>query len=359
MQRNLIFPSAYIQGNGILASPGSAYDHLRGNHAFFIGGNTALDQAQRSIERGLRDSKISIVDVNRGVNRCTPESIREQSERFADSEADIVVGVGGGAAIDVATSVGMEHCAEYVSIPTIASTDAPTSSIAVVYDEAGNYLETRKGNRNPDLVIVDTALISRAPCDYLRFGMGDAIATYFEAEIAAKVKSQVHAGGASGFAALDLARVCYNRISEYGESAIYACERDSVTPALEKVVEANILLSGIGFESGGTAGAHAIALALVNGGVEAPHGVLVAFSTVADLILQDASPATVREVMELYSTIGLYASVRELDLPERDLHDIGRDALEKGLIGQPMDPKPSMIAGALYTAETMLSDFQV
>ncbi|MFT5940151.1 MAG: glycerol dehydrogenase [Paraglaciecola sp.] len=45
---------------------------------------------------------------------------------------------------------------------------------------------------------------------------------------------------------------------EYGRYAKLACEQDVVTPALEHIVEANTLLSGLGFESGGLAAAYAI-----------------------------------------------------------------------------------------------------
>ena len=43
-----------------------------------------------------------------------------------------------------------------------------------------------------------------------------------------------------------------------GVKAKLALEAGACTPAVEKVIEANTLLSGIGFESGGLAGAHAI-----------------------------------------------------------------------------------------------------
>ena len=45
---------------------------------------------------------------------------------------------------------------------------------------------------------------------------------------------------------------------DYGFLARRAARQHVVTPALEKVVEANTLLSGLGFESGGLAAAHAV-----------------------------------------------------------------------------------------------------
>lgn len=45
---------------------------------------------------------------------------------------------------------------------------------------------------------------------------------------------------------------------EEGVKAKIALEAGVCTPAVEKIIEANTLLSGIGFESAGLAGAHAI-----------------------------------------------------------------------------------------------------
>ncbi|MGF7473584.1 glycerol dehydrogenase, partial [Salmonella enterica subsp. enterica serovar Minnesota] len=58
--------------------------------------------------------------------------------------------------------------------------------------------------------------------------------------------------------AFELARFCYTTLMRYGRLAKLACEQHQVTPALEHVIEANTLLSGLGFESGGLAAAHAI-----------------------------------------------------------------------------------------------------
>ena len=88
--------------------------------------------------------------------------------------------------------------------------------------------------------------------------MGDALATYFEAEACAQSSAQSMAGGSTTLAARNLARLCYDTLLEYGEQAMWATEHKVVTPALEYVVEANTLLSGLGFESSGLAAAHAI-----------------------------------------------------------------------------------------------------
>ncbi|MGS9202961.1 glycerol dehydrogenase, partial [Salmonella enterica subsp. enterica serovar Infantis] len=66
------------------------------------------------------------------------------------------------------------------------------------------------------------------------------------------------AGGKWTQAALALAELCYNPLIEEGEKAMWAAEQHVVTPALERVIAANTSLSGVGFDRGGLAAAHAI-----------------------------------------------------------------------------------------------------
>ncbi len=80
---------------------------------------------------------------------------------------------------------------------------------------------------------------------------------------------------------LALARLCYDTLLEYGLQAKLAVEKKAVTLAVEAVVEANILLSGLGFESGGLAGAHAFhnGLTVLEASHAKLHGQKVAFGS--------------------------------------------------------------------------------
>ncbi|TPH13547.1 iron-containing alcohol dehydrogenase, partial [Brevibacillus laterosporus] len=77
-----------------------------------------------------------------------------------------------------------------------------------------------------------------------------------------------------------LAKLCYETLLEDGLKAKISCDSNIVTPALENIIETNILLSGLGFESGGLAAAHAIhnGLTALEGTHSYYHGEKVAFS---------------------------------------------------------------------------------
>ena len=68
---------------------------------------------------------------------------------------------------------------------TIAATDAPTSHSAVMYTPDGAFDDYAYFKQSPSVVMIDTTVIANAPTRFLVSGMGDALATYFEARAAA------------------------------------------------------------------------------------------------------------------------------------------------------------------------------
>src|SRR5580700_4802449 len=93
--------------------------------------------------------------------------------------------------------------------------------------------------KNPDLVLVDTQVIAQSPPRLLVAGMGDALATWFEAKTCATGHVRNMRGGASTQSALALAELCYRTLLEDGGEALRAVRTQVVTPALERLVEAN------------------------------------------------------------------------------------------------------------------------
>ena len=356
MTRRFIAPGAYVQGAGALDDAAAEFAELDADQAYVLGGETALSTVGDRLTDGLAAADISVAAVADGVGRCTDPVLDDHEARVRDAGVDLVVGVGGGVAMDVATAVADRTDAALAVVPTIASTDAPTSTVAVVYDDEGNFREVRYRDRNPDLVLVDTAVVAGAPARFLAYGMGDAIATRFEAHAVGRSGTATDAGGQSSHAAVALADEAYDRVEEYGTDALAAVRRDAVTPAVERVVEANTLLSGLGFESGGTAGAHAVQIGLTNVGVREPHGLLVGFGTVAELVFEDADPAVLDDLLDLLFEIDLDVTLDELGVADADLHRVGEVAREHGIGDEPVDPSAERVADAVRTADELVRE---
>jgi len=115
----------------------------------------------------------------------------------------------------------------------------------------------RPYRKNPDLVLVDTQVIALSPlgCWWRAWAMPCDMVRGCNLRASGRQEHErwpIHAER------LALAKLCYRTLLADGADALNAVQTQVVTPALERIVEANTLLSGIGFESSGLAAAHAI-----------------------------------------------------------------------------------------------------
>lgn len=308
-----MFPGKYLQGAGALQELPQLIG-LFGTRGLVIASPTAERILTSGIVR-LQDTRI----VQFG-GECCEKELSRLADAIADAKPDAIVGMGGGKAIDTAKIAADRTGLPVIIVPTTASTDAPCSGCAVLYSEGGIFESVYYQKLNPSVVLVDTAIIAAAPARFLVSGMGDALATWFEARSCSATQSANCCGGLSTMTGLSLARLCYTTLLQYGVAARTAVEQQIVTPALERIVETNTLLSGIGFESGGLAAAHAIH----NGLTALPethafyHGEKVAFGVLTGLQLTDALPSESAEVYSFCEQIGLPTTLADLGLRDCD-----------------------------------------
>lgn len=356
--RVMIAPSRYVQGAGALAEIGEQVERL-GKKAFVTGGKRALSQTRESIERSFAEKGISnVFETFRG--ECCDSEIERLKTAAGSAGCDVVVAVGGGKVIDAGKAIAALMKVQLVIVPTIAATDAPCSALSVIYTEQGVFERYFILPQNPNLVLVDTSIIAKAPVRFLVSGMGDALATWFEAASCARAAAKNIPGGYSTAAALRLAKLCYEILMESGESAKLAVERGVVTPAVEKVVEANTLLSGIGFESSGLAAAHAIhdGLTVLEETHHAYHGEKVSFGTLAHLVLEDHPKEEIEEVLDFCTRVRLPITLAQIGIKEPTPEKIWRVAekvCEPGMMihNMPFPVTPEMVYNAILAADAI------
>ena len=291
---------------------------------------------------------------------CCETEIKRLGSRFQENKCDLVVGVGGGKIHDSAKAAAYYQGAPVVIIPTIASTDAPCSALSVIYSETGVFERYLFLNSNPDLVLVDTDIIAAAPSRLLVSGMGDALATYFEARAVAASGALSCAGGKPTKGALALAKLCYETLLEDGVKAKLAVEAGACTQAVENIIEANTYLSGIGFESGGLAGAHAIhnGLTVIKDCHHLYHGEKVAFGTLTQLVLENAGQESLEEVIGFCMDVGLPTTFAELGMarPDKDLlmeAAVRACSPDDTLVNMPFEVTPEMVYAAMVGADAL------
>ncbi|WP_284007069.1 glycerol dehydrogenase [Haloarcula pelagica] len=304
MQRAFVAPGRYLQGEGILSDLGSATATL-GTQAILVADETVLSVLGDRIEAAFAEAACALSVAEFG-GECTAGEIDRLTDIARQLGADVVVGAGGGKALDTAKAVRPGISGALVTVPTIASTDSPTSGLSVLYDADGGLDTGRTHDQRPDLVYVDTAVVAAAPTRFFVSGIGDALATEYEVRAAAGSDGETVAGGRPTRGSWAIATECGQILREQGRAAVEAVERGAVTPAVEDVTEAIILLSGLGFENGGLAAAHAIhdGIATAVGG-DAAHGEKVCVGLLAQLALEDRPTAERREIAAFANDVGL------------------------------------------------------
>jgi len=351
-------PSRYVQGRGATAALGREMVGLGlGGPVLVVAGRSAESMLGPTWAESFRQAGLAHV-VHRFGGESSRAEIARVNEAARSAGARVIVGAGGGKAIDTGRASAHEIGVPFVSCPSLASSDAPCSAVSVVYREDGTVEQIRFLPRNPDLVVVDTEVVAKSPARFLVAGMGDAAATWFEAKACAESRAANTRGGASTRSALALAELCWRTLVEDGEAALRAVESQAVTPALERLVEANTLLSGLGFESAGLAAAHAIH----NGLTDAPgthgrlHGEKVSFGLCAQLALEGAPRVVVDEVLGFATSVGLPVTLAEVGLADLDpamLRHVAERSSQPGesIHNEPFDVEPAAVADAILAAD--------
>ena len=350
-----LFPGRYIQGPSALSRLGGECARL-GDNVLLIASPHSRTHLPLSSLPGMPDS--CGVHIETFGRQCSDEEIQRLADCGKEAGCNVVVGVGGGKTLDAAKAVAHQVKTPSIMVPTIASTDAPCSSVCVVYTPEGVFKRADILPRNPDVVIVDTRIMAEAPVRFLAAGMGDALATWFEAESCRVKRAPNMAGEVGSMTAYALARLCRDTLMDYGALALAACAAKTVTPALERVVEANTLLSGLGFESAGLAAAHSIhnGFTVLPQTASSYHGEKVAFGTLVSLFLTDREPSLIEQTYAFCESVGLPTCLADLGLRGVSYEDLLRVAekacaAEESIHNEPFEVSPWVVADMIRAAD--------
>jgi len=272
----------------------------------------------------------------------------------------VTVGIGGGKALDTAKGVAYYERSPVITIPTIASTDSPTSAISVVYTENHVFDGNLVLPKNPELVLVDTDVILHSPVRLLVSGMGDALSTYYEARANVASEHENFVGGICTNTSVALAKLCYEILIRDGLKAKKSAENKIYSKEFENIIEANIYLSGVGFESNGLACAHSIynSLTVLPQCHHMFHGELVAFGVIVQLILEKRPEAEIEEAIKFCISVGLPVSLKDVSETELTTDELMRVAVAacstaNFMESEPFKVTPDMTFAALKTADSL------
>lgn len=359
MKKVIYSPTKYIQGPNELSHICDYANDLDLMGAYAIVDPYILNHYYEQIMSSFKKhQKALITDSFSG--ECSKTEINRIVEQVNSMSLNVIIGIGGGKALDTAKAVAYYAKLPVIVVPTIASTDAPCSALSVLYSDDGQFERYLYLRSNPNIVIIDSLVIAKAPSRLLVAGMGDALATYFEARACQRSNAQTIAGGTCSLAALNLANLCYETLLSNGIHAKLSVDHHVNSHALENIIEANTYLSGIGFESGGLAAAHAIH----NGLTTLPechqmyHGEKVAFGTLVQLVLENAPGHEIEEVLSFCTSIGLPITLAQLGIEHPTQEQIMIIATascdpQDTIHNMPFEVTPIDVYGAILVADSI------
>ncbi len=335
-----IAPACVLRGQNALARSRDALIRL-GKRPLIVGGSNSLATAKPFLQPILQGTgagtgaragtgapPLQFAEIAYGKD-CSEISLEHLREAATNHQADFIIGVGGGKALDAAKLVAHQCQIAIATIPTSAATCAAWTALSNIYSEQGAFQYDVTLARCPDLLILDYGLIQTAPQRTLVAGIGDAIAKWYEASV-----SSGHSEQTMIISAVQQARILRDIL--FQKSAIALKEPGSET--WQEVTDAVVLLAGVIGGIGGaqcrTVAAHAVHNGLTH--LLASHGTLhgekVAYGILVQLRLEEMLQnnqlaATARQqLLKFYTEIGLPQTLDNLGLGDITLTELQRAA---------------------------------
>jgi len=278
-------PRQYIQKDGVMNEAGMLCKPF-GRRPMVLGDSLVLGLIRSGLESCFREAGLSPFFVV-FAEECSRKELSRLKEIIASEKLDFVVGTGGGKCIDTARIVAGSLGLPFVTIPPSAATCSASSSVAVIY-ENGVRQETFSG-KGPDLALVDSGIISRAPNRLLAAGMGDSLAKWYETK---PIFDNMKEKDSTTLGAMNLSTQIKETIFGMGLKAKRDVEDGRNSLEVERILEADILMTGVISGLGGAKFRTAVAHGLLYGMTVLPaihedlHGEVVAFGMLVQLCLE-------------------------------------------------------------------------
>lgn len=322
--QTIVFPAQILRGPGTLSLLGEVCGKI-GRRALLVGGHQALAAVSDIVKAQLAASPVTLVGGAWFGGECSETHIQRLSQLVAEQHIDLIIGAGGGKALDTCKAVGVAANVPVVAVPTIAATCAAVTPLSIRYFDDGRFQDLFPLPQAPAAVIIDSDLLVRAPMRWLAAGLGDTLAKWYEFRAISAHLTQLEGIQRSSQAS---SLICYDLIATYGAASCQAVRDGRPNPELDQVLDAIFMFAGL--TSLMSNGAHAAAAHAIYEGFtvchkthDFGHGLLVGFGNLCLLALENRSDDELRAAIVLAKACAVPLRLSEIaDLSADELESI-------------------------------------
>ncbi len=306
-------PARVLRGADALRHSVAAIAAL-GQRPLVVGGDRTFEVVAPHLGPALAGLERATVSYGEDCSEAAQQALQQAAEAH---QADMVIGVGGGKALDAAKLLAHQTRLPVVTMPTSAATCAAWTALSNVYTDEGAFLYDVTLLRCPDLLVLDYSLLETAPRRMLVAGIGDALAKWYEASV-----SSGHSERTLIIGAVQQARILRDILFQKSRQALDAPGSE----VWRDVVDAAVLMAGVIGGLGGaqcrTVAAHAVhnGLTHLTESHDTLHGEKVAYGILVQLRLEEMvqgnqlAASARQQLLQFYGEIGLPRTLAELGL---------------------------------------------
>lgn len=349
-------PADYKRGPGVLDQVGQ-FCKERASRVFIAGGKRALAAVEDQLLANLENAGLEVIGPEWYGGECTWANIEKVNDLAVEENAELIIAVGGGKALDTGKGAAYKAGLPCVTIPTIAATCAAFTPLSIIHNEDGVYVENTPLSACPVGIFVDSQIIMDAPDKWLYAGMGDTLAKWYE--LRATTGNIPTTSGTLG--GIQNGKICYDIIKEFGSEAKSALDEEQINPGLGYVIDAIILYAGMSSILGGEkcrgAASHSIYFGFTNipTAHHKGHGLLVGFGNLCLLALEERSDLELTEEIKLARECGVPTRLSDIaDLSQEDLELVAKVACQAAdMKNMPMEVRPKMVIEAIQRVDKL------
>lgn len=356
-------PKHYVSEPGAVHSLGSLIKGY-GKRALIIWSKTSKKVTQDAIIESLGTEGILYMEYL-FAGYPTLDTSKNIAIEAKNHEVDIIIAVGGGRVIDSSKAAGDIANLPVAAIPTIAATCAAWAALSVMYTDEGDFDHFRHNEHSPKLIVADTLILAKAPERYLKAGIVDTLAKWYEMAVGREMTKSDF----SYINSVNSARTAFDYLVIHSPLVLDNIRKDVIDINTIKTMDAIIFLAGnVGSYVGDkafTGFAHPFyhSSRIVKETRSTLHGEIVAFGLIMQAILEKKSEGELFWIIEKFSELDVAFTLEEIGITKnkeeklRSISNRMKDAFP-GLKILQNNTNKNAIVDAAYQADEYVKRFR-